>query len=284
MTARRVAVNGVGISVDDRGAGEPALVLVHGFANSRQDWSDVIAELAAGRRVIAYDQRGHGESSHTGRPDTYKIDWLVRDLAAVLLDRRLGPVHLLGSSLGGIVALRFALEHPGAVRSLILVNTAAKPTAAIPPKVLERLAETGRTKGMAALGALLDRVGALATHRRTPAQRARFRADVGRMDLAAFVGLGADLGRYDSLLDALDAFDLPVTVMVGEHDRLARKEGEAALARLRLGRRQVLANAAHAPHEENRDAWLAGVHAHLAWFAQIERREVASGAQVADRQ
>ena len=79
---RRVMVNGVEIAVDDRSPGDDGsnglpLVLVHGFTGGRVDFADVIDELATDRRVVAWDHRGHADSTNTGDPATYTLDQLA---------------------------------------------------------------------------------------------------------------------------------------------------------------------------------------------------------------
>lgn len=263
-STRREVADGVSLAVEEHGGGPAVLVLVHGFGNSRHDWTDVVGALADDVRVVTYDQRGHGDSTHTGDATTYTLEWLAHDLTVLLRD--VGPATVLGSSLGGVVALRTALASPALVTSLILVNTAAEPTAVIPPAVSHRLATVGRTRGMAVLAGLLD--GMRTAPGRTDAHRARFRTALGRMDLDAFVALGSEMSHHESLLADLGLLSMPVTVLAGEHDAIARSEAEAIGARLPRCDRRVLPDAGHAPHEENAADWLAAVRAHLATTAK----------------
>src|SRR4030095_15713287 len=106
------------LHIVEKGSGEPPLLLVHGFTGSVLDWADVLPSLAEQRRVIAYDHRGHGDSPNTGELGTYTIDQLVADLEDLVDDRGLASFHLLGHSMGGVVALRFVLAHAERVRSL----------------------------------------------------------------------------------------------------------------------------------------------------------------------
>ncbi|CAO5151902.1 AB hydrolase-1 domain-containing protein [Frankia sp. AiPs1] len=126
------------------------LVLVHGIAGSAEDWAAVAVDLAASRPVVAYDHRGHGASGWApGGRQQYTFDLLFADLVRVLDALGPAPVHLLGHSMGGVIALRYALEHPRRLRSLILVDTAAEPANAPGPiarrifgSVLDKVATT----------------------------------------------------------------------------------------------------------------------------------------------
>ena len=75
-------------------------MLVHGFTGSSHDFALVADDLAADRRVVLLDQRGHGHSTKTGRLEGYTIEQLVADLAAFLEAVGDGPVDLLGHSMG----------------------------------------------------------------------------------------------------------------------------------------------------------------------------------------
>src|SRR6476659_2903719 len=108
----------------DHPADSPTVVFVHGLGfDNMSSFYFTLANPAAraGADVILYDLRGHGD---TERPTTdYSVEASVRDLTA-LLDA-LGvtkPVHLVGNSFGGMVALALAMAHPTRVASLLLIE------------------------------------------------------------------------------------------------------------------------------------------------------------------
>jgi 2-succinyl-6-hydroxy-2,4-cyclohexadiene-1-carboxylate synthase len=105
--------------MDTQGEGEP-VVLLHGFAGSRRTWDLIAPGLARRHRVLRYDLRGFGESMDIERlPFRHS-----RDLATVLDDLGLQSCALIGASMGGSVALNFALDSPARVRRLLLVSPA----------------------------------------------------------------------------------------------------------------------------------------------------------------
>jgi non-heme chloroperoxidase len=114
---------GVRVFVQDVGEGE-AVVLLPGFGMTHEAWDRQIRVLtAAGHRVIAVDQRGHGRSD---KPlGGYDVDRLARDLVAVLDDRGVGSCSLVGWSFGGQVAFRVAVSEPPRVERLVLVGSNA---------------------------------------------------------------------------------------------------------------------------------------------------------------
>src|SRR5438105_3348544 len=107
---------------EEAGAGRNVLVLVHGnFASSRW-WRPVLDRVPAGWRAYAMDLRGCGETAPpTDAAAQYSIPNLASDLAAFVERLDLPAFHLVGHSLGGAVALEFALQRDERVRSLALV-------------------------------------------------------------------------------------------------------------------------------------------------------------------
>ncbi len=106
-------------------AGRETVVLIHGIAtdNLTSYYFTVAPEFAAaGYEVVMYDQRGHGRT--TRPPHGYGIEHFSGDLALLLDELGItGPVHLVGNSFGGTVALDFALHHPGRVASVLMVES-----------------------------------------------------------------------------------------------------------------------------------------------------------------
>lgn len=132
---RVITRDGVQLAVRDygpRSAGH-TVVFLHGFCLTHASWARHIQYLVRrygdGIRVIAYDHRGHGDSA--GAPmHTYRIDQLATDLADVLLALNVvGPVTLVGHSMGGMAALAYLglapADRPVEPDGLVLVATAA---------------------------------------------------------------------------------------------------------------------------------------------------------------
>lgn len=118
VTVGRVPVGGTELVYDHQGAGPP-LVLVHGTGTPASTWGGAVGDLAAGGyRVIAYDRRGYGRSTHRPVRD-YRVH--VADLATLV--QHLGtPAHLVGWSSGGSVALALAAQHPQLCRSVVVIE------------------------------------------------------------------------------------------------------------------------------------------------------------------
>jgi len=110
-------VNGVGISWEMAGDGEP-LVLVHGSWGDHQNWAPVVPALARSFRVLTYDRRGHSRSERPEGQGSVRED--VADLAALLTELWHVPAHVVGNSFGASIVLRLAAERPELFRSVIV--------------------------------------------------------------------------------------------------------------------------------------------------------------------
>jgi 3-oxoadipate enol-lactonase len=128
-----------GLRVRYRLAGEGrVLVLVHGVGSSLEEWEGVVAALDGRFRTLCYDLRGHGQSGAPQGP--YELDDFVVDLRALLDRLDIRRCHLVGFSLGGLIAQGFALAHADKLDRLVLLSTVAGRTEEEKRRVLKRLA------------------------------------------------------------------------------------------------------------------------------------------------
>src|SRR3984957_9274364 len=103
--------------------GAPNLVLLHGYTGHARSW-DAFAEAMTDRyRVLALDQRGHGETGWAGAGH-YGIDAMAEDLRVFVSALGLSGFTLLGLSMGGMVAMDYAGERPTELAALVIVDIA----------------------------------------------------------------------------------------------------------------------------------------------------------------
>jgi pimeloyl-ACP methyl ester carboxylesterase len=113
----------VEIAYLDEGEGDP-IVLVHGFASNKEvnwvqpGWTAVLRR--DGRRVVALDDRGHGQSSKLYDPAAYHTDIMAGDVAALIEHLKLPRADVMGYSLGSRISAVLAARRPDLVRSVIL--------------------------------------------------------------------------------------------------------------------------------------------------------------------
>ena len=116
-------IHGFQMTYTDEGQGLPVLLFIHGFPLSRGAWDKQVRAFAQSHRVIAPDLRGLGESGVPAGPVT--MSRFADDLVALLRGLTIGPVVLIGHSMGGYVALNWVDRHPDLVSGLVLVGTRA---------------------------------------------------------------------------------------------------------------------------------------------------------------
>jgi pimeloyl-ACP methyl ester carboxylesterase len=134
----------VEIAFLDEGEGEP-IVLVHGFASSKEvNWvhpSWITTLTGAGRRVIALDDRGHGESTKLYEPADYQTALMAEDVRALLDHLQIERADVMGYSMGARIGAFLAVKHPDRMRSLILGGLGIKLVegAGLPESIAEAL-------------------------------------------------------------------------------------------------------------------------------------------------
>jgi len=251
----------VDLGRDDHGEGEP-LVLLHGVATSRLIWSRVAEPLARGRRVVAVDLPGFGESAPAG-------PGFELERVADLLVERLGMhrFDLVGHSLGGAVAVSVAARHPDAVGRLVLVAPAglaprATRAAAALGAAAERAVFARRMLGYGLAG---RRRGRQAMFGATVADAARLHPGDARLLLDASGGArrvasGVRRALEANLCDDFAAARVPTGVIWGTADRVVPYSGLEALRRLRPDALvETLPATGHIPQVERPAAFVAAL-------------------------
>lgn len=266
-------INGAEIVYEDHGAGVRPLVLAHGLTGFRDDFREQLPALAALGRTIVYDHRGHGESANTGDAATYSFAQLVADLDALLDALDIEACDLLGHSMGGMIALRFALARPQRVASLVLMDTAARTPDGMLRAPFAAAGAIARSDGMATLAALLR--ARMADEPDRPAAERRLEAAWGEvywerrwrrltaMDPEAFAELTLELVDQPPLTGQLGELRCPTTVIVGDEDVGFLRPSEELAAAIPGAELVRIPDAAHSPQIENPAAWLAAIAGHL---------------------
>lgn len=249
--------------VEIRGRG-PDLVLLHGWALHGGMWGPWLDRLLPEHRLHVVDLPGHGRSGWT-----VEIRDLA-DLAQAVLPSIPRGAAVLGWSLGGLLALQLAKQHPRHLRALLLVATTPRFLAGpdwahgLEPEVLDEfsrgLAQDYRAtvRNFLALQTRGDE-HALETLRML---RSRLAAH-GEPDRGA-LAVGLDILRSTDLRAALPGIARPALVMAGEHDRITPPDAGRALATgLPLARFRLLERCGHAPFLSHPESVLSEVRGFL---------------------
>lgn len=116
----KARINNISQYYEADGTGRP-LVLIHGHTLNLRMWDSQVPSLVRDHRVIRYDVRGHGRSDSP--PTGYAYPLYAEDLAALLAYVEVERVAVIGMSMGGAIALEFALRYPQRVEALVLVSS-----------------------------------------------------------------------------------------------------------------------------------------------------------------
>ena len=125
MSEKFADVNGIKICYKIYGKEENApLICIHGFGSKKETWIAQIGELSKYYKVIIFDLRGAGKSSRPDKP-SYTMELFADDIRGLMDFLNIEKAHIIGRSMGGMIAQNFVLKYPRKVSKLILINTSA---------------------------------------------------------------------------------------------------------------------------------------------------------------
>ena len=219
----------------------PTVVLVNSLGTTSRMWDPQVPTLAAGRRVVRYDARGHGKSPVP--PGPYTIEQLADDLLALLDRLDIERAHLVGLSLGGMTAMSLAAERPDRVTSLSLLCTSARLG---PEQMWVDRAHTARTQGMAVLGqAVIERWLTPRFRAEHPDRATAMQKMVESTPAEGYAG-SCDAIRHMDLRERLPSITAPTLVVAGSEDPATPPEHGRLIADSIPGSRlEVIDGAAH---------------------------------------
>jgi len=123
-------IRDININYEITGEGQP-LLFIHGLGSSLRDWEEQVPIFSKNFKVITLDLRGHGQTDKPRGP--YSIAMFANDIADLIKSLKIGPVHVVGISLGGAIGFNLAIFHPEIAKSLTVVNMSAS----VPIKTLK---------------------------------------------------------------------------------------------------------------------------------------------------
>jgi 3-oxoadipate enol-lactonase len=223
--------------------GAPVAVLVHAIGLDLTCWTPQIFALSERFDVVAYDLLGHGRSSAplTG----YDLDSLAADLAEVIRGSGSSSTHIIGLSVGGMIAQTLAIAQPELVRSLTIIDSAAAFTEQARAAIHQR-GEASRRGGMnAILEQTLERWFTPKFRARRPEIIDSVTKTLLRNSPYVHAAMWDAIARLD-LAHRLTSISCPTLVLVGEKDPTTPVSASQFIAgRIRGAELQVIADASH---------------------------------------
>jgi 3-oxoadipate enol-lactonase len=225
----------------DGATDKPALVFSNSLGSDLRTWDGVVSCLGDRYRIMRYDKRGHGLTDAPEPP--YSIDDLSDDLAGLMDKLEIRDALLCGLSVGGLIAQRFALTHPGRVRALVLCDTGARIGTV---ESWNQRIEIVRSGGVECFVAPSMERWFSAAFRRERAAEVRGYANMLRqISVKGYLGVCGALRDAD-LTQAVRAITKPTLVLCGDQDIATPPEMGMALAETIPGARfSLIPDAAH---------------------------------------
>jgi pimeloyl-ACP methyl ester carboxylesterase len=242
--------------------GDP-LVLVHGYTGDISDWVRQVEVFAASHRVLVMDHRGHGRSGAPADRGSYTVERMASDVEALAAQLGLDRYHLVGHSLGGMVAQEIALRSERRLLSLTLEDTVhdfAIGRSESVRRVFGARLRLAEEQGMAAVARLP------APPRPPHHPRERFeqeRARLARMSLEGYVGGWQALCGWPGSRGRAHAIRTPTLVIHGELDALVVAGSRWLAGAIPGARLEVVPEAGHSPQLERPELFNAALRRHL---------------------
>jgi pimeloyl-ACP methyl ester carboxylesterase len=248
--SRTVEHRGCRLAYDVRGTG-PAVLWIQGVGVHGDGWLPQTDVLVAKYRCVTFDNRGMGRSQPAAAPIT--VEQMAEDALAILDAEQIESAHVVGHSLGGLVALRVALEARARVKTLTLMCTFADGKAAAPLTLrmmwLGMRTKIGtrrmRRRGFLRLVMPADALAAIDVDAYAEKLAQLFGHDLGDSPPVVNAQLSA-MRKYSAAPRLGELAELPMLILSGAHDPIAPPKVSAALANGIPGARHVpFADASH---------------------------------------
>lgn len=238
----QIKTNGITMHYETAGEGEP-LLLLHGLGSRSDDWQLEVPVFAERYRVITADMRGHGRSDKP--PGPYSVPMMAADVFGLLDGLGVASAHVVGLSMGGMIAFQMAVDHPERVRSLVIVNSGP---ALVPRTFKDRLRIWQRLAIARVFGPA--RTGRFLSKRLFPKPeqepfRERLIAQWAENDPAAYLASMRALVGW-SVLDRVGGIGCPTLIVSGDRDYTPVDAKRAYAALIPGARLEVIKDSGHA--------------------------------------
>lgn len=251
--------NNIELHYEVSGAGQPIL-FIHGLGSSARDWELQIPFFSKKFQAISFDLRGHGQSERP--PGPYSMSLFAEDAAELIRSLGAAPVHVVGISLGGMIAFQLAVDHPGLIRRLVIVNAG--------PEVVVRTMQDRwnvflrfaivRLLGMRKMGEVLSK--RLFPKEEQDSLRKVFVERWAENDTRAYLDTMRAIVGW-SVTDQIHKINLPALILAADGDYTPVSAKEAFVTRMPHAELMVIKDSRHALPVERPEEFNEAVRAFL---------------------
>jgi len=253
----KLHINDIDLYYEEHGQDQPVL-LIHGLGSSSLDWERQTPVFSTQYKVIALDLRGHGQSQKPSGP--YSMSLLASDTAELIKSLGLGPVHLVGISLGGMIAFQLAVDSPELVKSMVIVNASPE---MIVRTIKDRWQVFMRNMIVRLFG--MRKMGEVLSQRMFPKPehediRQMFVERWAKNDPKAYMASMRSIINW-SVADQLENIDIPTCVIAADQDYSSLESKRSYVNRMPQAELVVIEDSRHAtpvehPEEFNKEVML----------------------------
>jgi 2-succinyl-6-hydroxy-2,4-cyclohexadiene-1-carboxylate synthase len=253
----KIVSNDVTYYVNVMGEGEPLLFL-HGFTGNHETWLEVAKTLSKQYMCIMPDIIGHGNTDHPNRSERYSVEEVSNDLSNILQALNVSKVNLLGYSMGGRLALSFAILKPKNVKTLILESASPglQDESERNKRILQdtKLADMITDKGIQHFVEYWEKLSLFESQNKLHAEKRKKinkqRLSNNQIGLANSL-LGMGTGAQPSWWEQLQLLKMPVLLITGELDKKFCEIAKRMKERIEECEWIILPDVGHAIHVEN---------------------------------
>jgi len=235
------------------GKGQETLLFIHGFTGNIEEWYLQILEFEKTHKILAVDLRGHGKSEIKG--DKLTITDISNDINQFLEKKGYSKVILVGHSMGGMIALHFALRFPDKVRKLVLISTTAGGSHR---KISDSQIEFIKSTTVDKLIDMMSKVASIPLHKIKP-ERREFYKKLQYWSKKRR-GEGISNNTFIIYLKATSDFDvrnriheikMPTLIVCGDKDNLVKRQNSKLMdERIPNSKMIIFHECGHAPQRE----------------------------------
>ncbi len=251
-------INGVNLHYEVAGQGE-TIVFLHGMTGSTQDWNNQVAALPSKYKVITQDMRGHGKSEAPSKEEEYSIPIFANDVFDLLKLLDIKKCCLGGHSIGGFIALEFALKHQDMLTGLVLVDTSSGQFARDPGfvQLRQKLDELARSQGIEAAFEYdaANNPQRIERFQKHPELKEVSRRKVLMTSVDGYIYCPRAIGKWEPVTSRLSEIKVPTLIYWGDEDIGFTEAVQTLKEGIADSELITVKGVGHSPHEEAPDVF-----------------------------